>query len=210
MTQAATILFWDTLGHWHGLATFQLNQCHTWQRGNQNKVDEFDELMVLIVFDFFSNVQQFRKYLPASEVPKMIQPHRIRSLQLGQQRSHSARLGTAYDASGSVAGLVQAHLKSVVVPIVSWFHGQVLFESGRILKTEISRHSSQTKTSQPVKALAVLLCKHVFHLAILTHTWHRNAVRDQILPASAIYWVICVVFPLPVSPMTIRTSTAAG
>lgn len=166
--------------------------------------------MFLIVLDFFSNDQHFRKYLPASEVPKVIQPHRIRSLQLGQQHSHSARLGTAYDASRSVAGLVQAHLKSVMVPIVSWFHGQLLFESSRILKMEISRHSSQTKTSQPVKALAVLLCKHFFHLAILTHTWHRNAVRDQILPASAIYWVICVVFPLPVSPMTIRTSTAAG
>lgn len=75
MTQAAAILFWDTLGHWHGLATFQLRSAtHGLVVAKQSGMNSINWCFFLIVLDLFSNHQHFRKYLPASEVPKCYNP----------------------------------------------------------------------------------------------------------------------------------------
>jgi len=86
-----------------------IEECHTWFGGSKTKWNEFYKLMF-----FFDCSGSFFKSPTLPEIfasfrsAKMLQPHNFRSLQLGQQHSHSARLGTAYDASRSVAGLVQA------------------------------------------------------------------------------------------------------
>ncbi len=92
----------------------------------------------------------------------------ITSRQSGQQHSHSARLGTTYYASRSVASL-DGPLKSVQCQIC-WSPAGFWMDRW---------HYPQRKTCQPVKALAVLLCKHFFQPALLLDTWNRNVVRDQ-------------------------------